>query len=235
MNLNKFFMAVLVAVSMQSCVAGAPAYGQQSAPLTREETYDAIARDLSKIMDLLPQAQSSEGVVKVSPSGGGHGTGTYIGNGRFLTAAHVVTGSEGGTLTDYRGAKLPYTVVIINEANDVAVVQANPLDVQLPARTISCRVPAIGEEVEFIGHPLRWTYVHSWGRIASRTIDVPGFAASALWITAPVGAGQSGSAVLDKDGNIVGIVNAGMSDSTGFTGYMLSVPGAAICGVLAIS
>lgn len=205
MNLFKTFMALCVAASVFSCTAGAPAYGQQS----------------------------SQGVVIVE-SDIGKGTGTYIGGGRFLTAAHVVAGTERGVLTDFRGAKVPYVVVIISTTHDVAVLETQE-PITLPERSIDCRVPAIGEDVEFIGHPLRWDYVHGWGRVASRSIEVPGFLASGVWIASPVGAGQSGSAVLDKNGRIVGIVTAGMQDAGSFTGYMLATTGRAICGVLSIS
>ena len=206
MNLSKTFMTVLVAAAVHSCAAGVPAYSQQS----------------------------SESVVVVYTTGGSKGTATHIGDGRFLTAAHVINGSEDGVLVDFRGARVPYVVVTNHTASDVALIQAKE-PITLAARSIDCRVPRIGEEVEVLGHPMHWTYVYSWGRVATGPVDIPGMAWSGVFIAMPVAQGHSGSAVLDKDGRIIGIVNAGMVDQGGNAGFTFSVSGRSICSALSIS
>lgn len=230
MNLYKTFGALLVAASVYSCTAGAPAFSQD---LTREQTYAAVASAMAEIATTLAQPQSLESVVVVHTAGGSKGTATHLGNGRFLTAAHVINGSENGTLTDWRGAKVPYVVVINHASSDVAVIQAQE-PITLPSRTIDCRYPRIGEEVEVVGHPLQWSFVYSWGRVATGPTTVTGFG-SGVFIAMPVAQGHSGSAVLDRDGRIIGIVNAGMVDSGGNAGFTFSVSGRTICGVLTIS
>jgi S1-C subfamily serine protease len=203
MNFSKYLMAVLVAVSMQSCVAGAPAYGQTA--------HDPIV---------------------IVASSKGHGTGTHLGNGLILTAAHVVAEEAAVMITHADGTVAPAAVLLADKRTDVAFLSSpTPPKTFL---TLDCRVPAIGEHVEAIGHPTAFTYVHAWGRVAS---DLNGTAAAkedfaeAIWVASAGGPGMSGGPVI-ADGKIVGIVNAGMvTKAHGFTGFMLVVPGKTICDV----
>lgn len=205
MKILKTLLAFVLVASVQSC-AGAPAYGQQS----------------------------NASVVTVR-SETGKGTGTYIGNGRILTAAHVVGDATILTIIAEDGTEYSATVLVNAAPYDVAVLTLLQ-PTTLPEAPIACRTPAVGEHVEGIGHPLSFSYVHSFGRVSSdmrSTRPLMMQFLESIFVTLPIGPGMSGGPVFATDGGIVGIMVAGLIDSDfGAIGINVVVPGSTICNVI---
>ena len=133
-----------------------------------------------------------------------YGTGFAIGNGTFIvTANHVVEGCTSIDIPDFGSA----TIVRSEPKSDLAIIKPNrPLVRGLPFR--SGHPVKLGEEVVVIGYPLR-------GLLSSSPIVTTGIVSSLagirndptqMQISAPVQPGNSGGPVLDRSGNLVGVV-----------------------------
>jgi S1-C subfamily serine protease len=139
----------------------------------------------------------------------GVGTGTYIGNGQILTAAHVVAGDEEIVAVTADGKRATADVAYSDAGRDMAILT---VDVDVPAAPYSCEAHKPGTEIEAIG----WAFgrkmpvvFHTWGRIASTLVNIDGVTSIGVDIT--LAPGMSGGPIL-ADGMIVGIVSGGFID-----------------------
>jgi hypothetical protein len=132
------------------------------------------------------------------------GTGFAVGNGSsVITNFHVVDGCQNVQIANV-GDGLIKTV---DPANDIAIIQpARPISRPLRFRTGDPLKP--GEDIIVIGFPLR-------GLLSSSPTVTTGIVSSLaglrddrtrFQISAPVQPGNSGGPVLDKSGNVVGMI-----------------------------
>jgi hypothetical protein len=132
------------------------------------------------------------------------GTGFAVGDGRsVLTNFHVVEGCKSVSIADIGTGR----VRTVDERNDIAIIEiARPISTALPLRTGGELRP--GEEIIVIGYPLR-------GLLSSAPTVTTGIVSSLaglrddrtrFQISAPVQPGNSGGPVLDRAGNVVGMV-----------------------------
>jgi len=179
---------------------------------------------------------------RVSPSvvtvrdGNDLGAGVIVAdNGTILTAAHVVAGKGGITVTFADGTVVAAQVTSANNKTDIAVLT--------PGRLPQVVVPAtlggttnIGETVVAIGNPLGLTESVSSGVVSglNRNADTDtGKRTGLIQFDAAINPGSSGGPLLDDRGMVVGIVVAlaapGGQDS--FAGIGFAVPiGSALGG-----
>lgn len=149
---------------------------------------------------------------------GGVGSGVNLGDGRILTAAHVVLGKDATfTVIDEDGNKVFAYLSRYDEAADWAIIRVHsPLPTSAVAG-VACEIPAIGTAVEIVGNPHSFRFIHSWGRIASALVYGSTHDwASFLFVDAPIRPGNSGGGVY-ADGILVAIavgVNTRMFEPT---------------------
>lgn len=179
-----------------------------------------------------PQAIST---VLVSTNGE-HGSGVHIGNGFILTAAHVVEDRAEMDVTDSKGHKQTGKVLWANKTYDVALIQVESA-AGVAASKLNCAVrPSVGDEVAAVGNPINLQFIHTWGRVASRTEPHEPWA-EAFLIDATIAPGMSGGPVFDKAGNLVGLA-VGIAVQPiglgGFAPYAISyvVPISAACTLM---
>lgn len=145
------------------------------------------------------------------------GTGFALKNGYIVTNNHVVDGASSifvqginGTNTEYKAE-----IVSVDKNNDLALIRVNdyrfdgfgPLPYAL--RESMCEV---GEEVFVLGYPLT-SYMGEEIKLTNGIISSrSGYQGdiTTYQISAPVQPGNSGGPMFDKNGNVVGIVNAGI-------------------------
>ena len=182
-------------------------------------TASATAVDFSAIY-----ARRRAGVVSItatvrtsSPNAPGDGTSTAAGSGVIiddeggvLTNEHVVDGATSVRVELSSGTTVPATVVGTDKSTDIAL-----LDIDVPADDLD-PVPlgdssdlAIGEPVLAIGDPFGFQGSASAGIVSGleRSIEAPnGFTITgAVQTDAAVNHGNSGGALLDAEGALIGI------------------------------
>ena len=147
--------------------------------------------------------------------------------GRILTNAHVVAGAEAVRVTLSDGTELDAKVVGTDAQSDLAVLQ---LEGELPTlRPIpigDSSTLRLGEVVLAVGNPfgvgqaVTMGIVSAKGRAALGMIDYEDF----IQTDAAINPGNSGGALIDLDGNLVGINTAIVSRSGGYEGIGFAIP-----------
>lgn len=147
------------------------------------------------------------------------GTGFAIGNGYIVTNNHVV---EDASIINVKGVKgdlnTPYyaRVVSTDKNNDIAIIKIDDDSFKgfgpIPYG-VSSRMGDVGEDVYVLGYPLTQALGNEIkltnGIISSRS----GFQGdvSTYQISAPITHGNSGGPMFDGKGNVIGIVNSGIT------------------------
>jgi S1-C subfamily serine protease len=142
---------------------------------------------------------------KVCESGPSSGTGVAISLGRVLTASHVINKCT-AVEAIFDGKRYPAIVAAQDSKNDLGLLDVQTLPIRKP---INLRRNAVnGESVMAAGYPLS-------GLLSSDLIVTTGIVnslaglandPSQIQVSAQVSPGNSGGGLLDKSGNLVGIV-----------------------------
>jgi S1-C subfamily serine protease len=144
--------------------------------------------------------------------GGAIGSGVIIDRrGYIVTNNHVVNGARSMNVTLYDGMNLPAQLVGTDPADDLAVVKITPPSKGLTVATLgdSSKLQ-VGEDVMAIGNPLGITQTVTHGIISAlgRSVSEGQGGATipnAIQTDAAINPGNSGGALVDMQGNLVGI------------------------------
>jgi S1-C subfamily serine protease len=194
--------------------------------LRNEPALSAVAYE-----QILPSIVAVE-TLRAAPTGRGEGLGTGVivhPNGTILTAFHAVDGARSIRVTFVDGTKAQATVTASDPDNDTAVLA--------PARLPEVVVPAvlgggirIGDEAYAVGHPFGLVDSISAGVVSALGRTVKGNNGKRLrgliQFDAAVNPGNSGGPLLNRAGQVVGIVTslANPSRSGNFIGIGFAVP-----------
>jgi S1-C subfamily serine protease len=219
-------------------------------PLTRQNVDEAIASALASVTpppafseQVYREVQPSLVLVQVrhtpgSGSGGameddGLGSGVIVNlDGDILTSLHVVEDAAAIELTFADGSTSPAQVVVTQPEHDIAVIRAilPPVDLQ-PALLGNPAAVRQGSEAYALGSPFGLYGSVSAGVISGldRSFKMPstGRTLTGLFqIDAAVNPGNSGGALVDRDGLLIGIVTAlvNPTEDDVFIGIGLAVP-----------
>lgn len=149
----------------------------------------------------------------------GAGTGVVIdGAGHVITNAHVVEGATTITVT-VDGTERRATLVGADEAADIAVVRVDDATGLVPAALATDGTPAVGDEVVAIGNALALegglTVTQGIVSALDRAIETSSGTLDGLIQTdAAISSGNSGGALVDARGRVVGI-NTAVASSSG--------------------
>jgi len=179
--------------------------------------------------------QPSVVFISAAPDGAGpdeaaSGAGVVVdANGQILTARHVVQGATSIEVTFSDGTKSAATIVSEQPDNDIAVLK--------PAQLPGILVPAvlgggvqIGDDVYATGHPFGFADSLSAGVVSGLDRTVPIADGQTLkgliQFDAAVNPGNSGGPLLNRAGQVVGIVTAlaNPADEKFFVGLGFAVP-----------
>jgi len=209
------FLAILLLTSSSTPVPGAPDH----APVAAPEATDA---------DILPAsvAAAIESVVSVRVrevlkrpawrngrfetreiAGMGAGSGVVIGeDGLILTSAHVVAGAVEVRVRRLSGREETARVIALDEASDLALIRADGT-VYRPVSFAPAGVPTAGAPVFIVGNRDDRGPEIGWGRIGPRRCVRVGARPIEFWaeVEAPIGPGDSGGAILNAAGELVGV------------------------------
>ncbi len=208
-------IAALAATALGLIAAGCGGDGQV-VTVTTERTETRAERTPASVI-----RTARQGVVRLNVTacdGEGNGSGFVIAPGLVATAAHVVDGATSIELEPERGGTVQATVVGSDSGEDLALVRA---DGTLDARTLkfaSSGDAAIGDDVIALGYPLGLPFTATRGAITGddREVTVEGTDYSGLFQTdAAVNPGNSGGAIINSKGQVVGMVIAGGEGTEG--------------------
>lgn len=165
----------------------------------------------------------------------GHGTSVYIGNGYFITAAHVVnsmTDENRLVAKDVFNRKYnDFEVIWSNSNYDVALIKTdNKIDV--PPAFLECRNLKQGERVYTIGNPMEENFIYSEGIIQSFEIKSNPVWKEYVITDMKVYGGNSGGPVYDMGGDLIGIVVGGLTINDVPIGINYIVPSSTLCKLL---
>ena len=226
------------ALTSPSASLGTGGGGGASANVDRAP--DSVAGIAAKVM------QSTVSIAVRAPGGNGTGSGVIISEeGYILTNNHVVEpAADGGEITvtlDAGERELPADIVGRDPVTDLAVLRVRT-DRSLPAATLGRSSQlVIGDPVIAIGSPLGLSGTVTTGIVSAlnRTVDVPSSDGArnplfnAIQTDAAINPGNSGGALVNADGEVIGINSAiatlgggglGGEPSSGSIGVGFSIP-----------
>lgn len=164
----------------------------------------------------------------------GHGSGVHIGNGKYLTAAHVVREAKTVKVKFADKSVREAKVLWVSQDYDIALLDASGSGVSVAK--LSCLEPAVGTNITMVGNPMALEGITAFGRVAGSAQELAHWK-SVIIVSGPSIPGQSGGPVYNEAHEVVGItvglmgVNLGMFPSV--SGYGSVVPMSAVCGLLA--
>ena len=133
-----------------------------------------------------------------------------------MTNNHVVEGATSVTVKLYNGDEYDAEVIGTDEMNDVALLKIDATGLQAVTIGDSDQIE-VGEEVIAIGNPLgELTFTMTAGVVSAldREINTDGKPINMLQTDVAINSGNSGGALFDMNGNVIGITSAKYSGST---------------------
>jgi S1-C subfamily serine protease len=136
--------------------------------------------------------------------------------GHLLTNNHVVSGCS---LVEVAGVG-PATVLSTDPGNDLALIQVKAQRTELEPVRITNKATRLGEEVVALGYPLRGVLGDGLNVTTGTISALSGLGndSTQLQFTAAIQPGNSGGALVDRSGALVGIVASKLSDTFALKG-----------------
>ena len=138
-------------------------------------------------------------------------------NGYIVTNHHVVEGSDSVTVSFYDGTTASATVVGSDEANDLAILKVKKVGLT-PVVLGDSGNMNVGDSVAAIGNPLgELTFSLTTGIVSALNRDVTmsnGITMTLIQTDCAINSGNSGGALFNMYGEVIGITNAKYSSSS---------------------
>jgi S1-C subfamily serine protease len=207
------------------------------APALSQTAYQAVQPSLvlieTQAASATPSPSGSGTGAAASTANGSLGSGVVVdANGDILTALHVVANATSIMVTFADGTRSPAQVQTTQPQNDIAVLRASqpPANLQ-PAVLGNPRSVQVGSEVFAMGNPFALSDSISAGVVSglNRSFQLPNngpLLKGLIQIDAAVNPGNSGGPLVNRDGQVIGIVS-GLINPTSqdvFIGIGLAVP-----------
>jgi S1-C subfamily serine protease len=175
-------------------------------------------------------------VERLSPSvvtvraGEGLGSGVVYRPDVVITNEHVVTTTRDVVIDYADGTSSPGTVLATDAVTDLAVIRTARTG--LPVPTFRTGQPQRGETVLAIGSPLGFENSVTAGIVSALNRQIPGSAQQGqalvdlIQVDAAISPGNSGGALIDAAGNVIGINEAYIPPSAGAVSLGFAIPAA---------
>ena len=154
----------------------------------------------------------------------------YRSNGVVLTNEHVVGGHDTVEIAFADGRRVPGRVMAADPDTDLALVKVERTG--LPAATFRQKLPAVGSLAVVLGSPLGFAKSVSAGIVSGLHRSIPGSSQETralvdlLQTDAPISPGNSGGAVVDSEGRVIGISEAYIPPQQGAVAIGFAIPAA---------
>ena len=209
-----------------------PHPGARDAP-SDEEALDAYSQVVTRVAEVLSPSIANLRVYRrvrgqASAEGGGSGV-AITPDGYILTSAHVVARTDGGEAVFADGSEAMLEIVGTDPLSDLAVVRTLGAELT-PARLGDASQLKVGQLVVAIGNPLGFAgsvtagVVSALGRsFPTRAGSISRIVENVIQTDAALHPGNSGGALADSGGRVVGINTALVGPGQG-QGLGLAVP-----------
>ena len=142
----------------------------------------------------------------------------FTDDGYILTNSHVVQGADSVTVSTYDGTKYDAKIIGFDESNDVAVLKIDAEGLT-PVVIGNSDQLNVGDSVVAIGNPLgELTFSLTSGTVSALDREVTmssGISMELIQTDCAINSGNSGGALFNMHGEVVGITNAKYSGSSG--------------------
>lgn len=189
--------------------------------------------DLADVPGVVAKVQPS--VVTVSVDGGTGSGVVYRADGLIITNEHVVRGNVDVQISFADGQQVSGTVKATDAVTDIALVQADRTG--LPPVQFQTELPQVGSLAVVLGSPLGFENTVTAGVVSGLHREIPGSATQGqslvdlLQTDAPISPGNSGGAVVDADGEVIGISEAYIPPQAGAVSLGFAIPAATVVDV----
>ena len=156
----------------------------------------------------------------------GSGSGVIISpDGYIITNNHVIDGSQQLSVTLNNNKTYEAKIIGTDDKTDIALIKIEADD-DLPFTVFGDSDQAkIGEWVLAVGNPFNLTSTVTAGIISAKSRDLSGFNnQSFIQTDAAVNPGNSGGALVNSNGDLIGINTAISSQTGSYIGYSFAVP-----------
>ncbi|HVV10380.1 S1C family serine protease [Amycolatopsis sp.] len=211
----RFGLAAALLLGLAACT-GSPAPAQQAVAGT--QAVSAVsARALPSVVKILTNGGNGSGVV-------------YAADGLILTNEHVVRGAPTVQVAFADGQRVDGTVRAVDAVTDLALVQVARTG--LPVAKFQPELPGLGDLLIVIGSPLGFENSVTAGVVSGLHREIPGSAAESqalidlVQTDAAISPGNSGGAVFDAAGEVVGISEAYIPPQAGAVSLGFAIPAA---------
>jgi S1-C subfamily serine protease len=215
-------------------VASEAAQTRQTTTTTTPPGGGSSRDSFANIPQVVQRVQPSVVTIE-TPDGLGSGV-VWSSDGTIVTDAHVV-GSHHDVQVDFAdGRQVAGTVQATDPVSDLAVVKAERTG--LTAARFETQQPALGDLVIAIGSPLGFVNSVTAGIVSGESRSIPGSASQTqslvglIQTDAAVSPGNSGGALVNGDGDVIGIVEAYIPPSQGAVSIGFAIPASTVVDIV---
>ncbi|HJV97587.1 MAG TPA: trypsin-like peptidase domain-containing protein [Arthrobacter sp.] len=220
-------------LSLGACTTPSPSPVPSTATTTTAQSSatpgQSAGPDMSTPITEIVENLSPSVVTIFTEDGLGSGV-VYSEGGLILTNEHVISGQTKVEVAFADGQRVAGTVKATDPVTDLALVQADRTG--LPKPTYQTTLPKVGEGAVVLGSPLGFENTATAGIISGLHRSIPGSAQNSLSLVdliqtdAPISPGNSGGAVINMRGEIIGISEAYIPPSSGAVALGFAIPAA---------
>ncbi|SNR29847.1 S1C family serine protease [Blastococcus mobilis] len=231
---RRLWFVVVAALASGACTHSDDAPEGAAATPALPSAPSAQADTLAVVPDVAARLQPSV-VTVLTAIGSGSGV-VYSDEGLIVTNEHVVRGASAVDIAFADGQRVPGRVLAVDVVTDLALVESERTG--LPPADFQSELPEIGELAIVIGSPLGFQSTVTAGVISGLHRDIPGSAAQSASLVdliqtdAAISPGNSGGAVVDGDGDVIGISEAYIPPQAGAVSLGFAIPAATVIDVV---
>lgn len=234
--------AVLAALALAGCAVGG-GDGEQAAgvagttvtetqPPAAPATDDAPTSSFDRIPEIVDELQPSVVSIVLRV---GEGSGVIVDEDTIVTNAHVVGDAGTAEVVLASGRRLEAAVEAVDRCTDLAVLSVP--DEDLPGAAFADELPRVGELAIALGNPLGFEQTVTAGIVSGLHRQIPSSGRTPALIDliqtdAPISPGNSGGALVNEDGEVIGINVAYLPPGGGAVSIGFAIPAATVTSVV---
>jgi S1-C subfamily serine protease len=152
--------------------------------------------------------------------------------GLIVTNNHVVEGATELAVVLSSGEQIPARVRATDPQTDLAVIEVDRTD--LPAAEFATELPKVGELAIAIGNPLGFENTVTAGIVSAlhRSLQESSPYVDLIQTDAPISPGNSGGALVDADGRVIGINSAGIPTGNNANSLGFAIPSTTVRAIV---